>query len=150
MKPRKKYADEVVKIISAIDIAIEAFEKFDVKDKDVFIRVYKDYKEKRLNAEAQYRNMASLNYTIADILTWFQEGTGDDVEYFWKQVEKQNLGYIREDKLAKILNRGKILGRIEYEYVTDVIVAAEQENRITENQAVQLKIMVGDFEIRRR
>ena len=67
-----------------------------------------------------------------------------------KNGSKENLGYVREDKLRKILDRGKIKGRIEYELVIDSIVVAEQEERITKQEATQLSEMIGEFETRRK
>jgi len=80
------------------------------------------------------------------VFTYFQEAAGDAVEYFWRQLAQENLGYVREDKLRKILAREKIRGRIEYELVIDSLVAAQQGGRITEQEAKQLNEMIGKFE----
>ena len=39
---------------------------------------------------------------------------------FGKKIGEADLDYKRENKLEKILNRGEIKGRIEFEYVTDM------------------------------
>jgi hypothetical protein len=150
MKPRKNYEEEALRLSKVIDIAIETFEMHDGKDHAWFIKVYSEWKEMLFNSDRKYKTMASLKYDIENVFTMFQEGTGKEVEYFWEQIQKQKLDYIREDKLAKILHRGKIRGRIEYEYATDIVVVATQEKRITEEQATQLKAMIGDFEIKKR
>ena len=82
--------------------------------------------------------------------TVFQEGTGEAVELFWRQVAEEELEYVREDKLRKVIDRGRIKGRLEFDYVTDTFIAARQEGRITEAEADQLSGMLGDFENRKR
>lgn len=91
-----------------------------------------------------------MKYTIENVFTLFQEGVGEAVEFFWKQVGKEELGYVREDKLRKVIERGKIKGRLEFDYVTDTVIVAKQEGRITEAEASQLVSMLGDFESRKR
>ncbi|GEP50680.1 hypothetical protein FNO01nite_13520 [Flavobacterium noncentrifugens] len=150
MKIRKNYNDEVIKLSKAIDIAVRAFDKSDLKDKDWIIQCYKEWQRRLFDRDDFFKKMASLKYDIEHVFTYFQEGAGKEVEYFWKELERQKLDYQREDKLRKILDRGKIRGRIEFEYVTDVIVPAEQEKRITEEEAKQLGKMLYDFEFKKR
>ncbi len=139
----------------AIDIAIESLSKyppvgFNEAHVNQFINVYKDYKASVLNPLPQYKKLASLKYIINDILTFFQESKGEAVEYFWEKVNEENLGYKREDKLRKILNRGKIRSRIEYELAVDSIVAAEEVGRITIEEACLLGKIIGEFELSKR
>ena len=148
---KKDYILEAEKVARAIDIAIESFSKyppigFNEAQVNQFINVYKDYKESALNPLPQYKKLASLKYIVNDILTIFQETKGEAVEVFWKKVNEENLGYKREDKLRKILDRGKLRGRIEYELAVDSIVAAEQEGRITKEEACLLGKLIGEFE----
>lgn len=84
------------------------------------------------------------------MFTYFQEGNGETVEYFWQQLSKENLGYLREDKLLKIISRGKIKGRLEYDLVIDNLVAAQQDGRITEHEAKQLNKMIDVYESREK
>ena len=114
-----------------------------------FADTYTEFKTSILNPAPQYRNIRSLSYVVTDVFTLFHESTGEAVEYFWKNVSVEKLGYLRENKLLKILERGKIRGRIEYDYVIDLIVAAEQEGRITKDEAVKLSDMIGAFEDRK-
>jgi hypothetical protein len=153
MKTKRTYEAEATKLGLAIDIAIEAFRsecppEFEKKDQEHFIRCYAEWKEQCLNPEPQFKNLASLKYSINDVFTYFQESAGPTIEYFWKRITEEGLDYKREDKLAKILKRGKIRGRIEYEYVTDIIVVAQQVGLCTEEQAKQLSEMLGEFEMR--
>ena len=151
---KKNYEDEAIKLSKAADIAIESFEKFppEIWSKEVLnhvISCYTEWKYNALNPEPQFKRIASLKYNIENVFTYFQESAGKEVEYFWQQIQKQNLDYIREDKLAKVIKCGKIKNRIEFEYVTDIIVHAEQENRITNDEAKQLGKMLYEFEFKK-
>jgi hypothetical protein len=152
---RQDYNTEALKIAKAIDIAIDAFTKYPPKDFtkeniDHVVNVHYEWKNSILNPEPKFRKIASLKYHIQDVFTYFQEGAGETVEYFWRQLAKENLGYAREDKLRKIIDRGKIKGRIEYGIVIDSIIAAEQEKRITKQEAKRLSEMLGEFESGRK
>lgn len=152
---RKNYEEEALKLSKAIDIAIDSFKKFppeiwNEKTLNHIINFYIELKERTLNPKPQYKKIASLKYKIQEAFTMFEESNGKYIEYFWKQIEAQNLDYPREDKLAKILLRGKIRGRIEFEYLIDVIVSAEQEKRITSDEAKKLGSMLGEFELKKR
>lgn len=153
MKKKRTYQEEANKLAAAIDIAIGAFKTecpadFDSSHQEHVISCYADYKEKCLNPEPQFRNLTSLKYLINDVFTYFQEGTGKTVEYFWCRIKEVGLDYIRENRLEKILNRGKIKGRIEYEYVTDMIMVAEQVGLITNEESITLSTMIGEYESR--
>jgi hypothetical protein len=152
---KRDYILEAEKVARAIDIAIESFSKyppigFNDAHTNQFINVYKDYKEKALNPLPEFRKLASLKYIVNDILTFFQESKGEAVESFWKKVNEENLGYKREDKLRKILNRGKIRGRLEYELAIDSIVAAEQEGIITKEDSSLLGQLIDKYQFSRR
>lgn len=155
MNFRKNYETEALKLSKACDIAIEAFKKFPptIWDKKTVLHVqncYIEWKENVLHPKPQYKSLASLKYSIEAVFTIFNEGSGDFVEYFWKEVKNQNLDYSRKDKLSKILKRGTIKSIIEFDYVTDVIVSAEQENRITNQEFKLLSEMLGVFENKKR
>ena len=155
MKQRKNYETEALKLSKAADIAIDAFRKFPPKiwNEEILLHIqncYSEWKNEALNPLPQFKNLASLKYKIENIFTIFQEGSGEFVEYFWKEIKNQNLDYIREDKLWKVLKRGKINNRIEYEYIIDIIVSAEQENRITIEEVKILTEMIGAFENKKK
>lgn len=152
---KKDYQTESIKLAKAIDIAIDAYSKyppkdFQRKDCDHVISVYYEWKNDVLNPEPQYRKIASLKYHIEAVFTYFQEASGQTVEYFWKQISNENLDFKREDKLRKIINRGKIKNHIEYDLVIDSFVAAEQEGRISSDESVKLSEMIGEFENRKK
>ncbi|MCD9014603.1 hypothetical protein [Parachryseolinea silvisoli] len=149
-----KYEAEVQALIRMAEIAIDAFKKFphkDWPDKDVkqFIHVYTEEREGLLNRPLQYRNLKSLCYTRQDMLIYFQEGAGEAVNYFWEQVKLENLGIKRENKMAKILKRGRIKDQIEYDFVIDVLVPYQQEGLITESGVVKINEMIAAFEKKR-
>ncbi len=148
---KRDYVLEAEKVAKAIDIAVESFSKyppisFSEAEVNQFIKVYREYKENALNPLPQFKNLTSLKYIVNDILTFFQESKGETVEVFWEKVNQENLGYKREDKLRKILDRRKIRGRLEYELAIDSIVAAEQGRRITKEEANLLGKLIGEFE----
>jgi len=87
-----KYTIEATKLAMAINIAVEAIQKFPPKDYlsehvHQFIKVYQDTKEACLNPEARFRNLVSLKYSRNDILIFFQESSGKAVEYFWENIK---------------------------------------------------------------
>jgi hypothetical protein len=151
MKPRKDYNTEAVRLSKAIDIAVEAVGKYPIAKMSAeqnahFIKCYLEWKEAVLNPKPEYRSLASLKYSIQDVFIYFNEMTGPDVEYFWNEVEEQQLGYERNDILAKIFERGKIRGRTEYEFAVDVIVVYRQTGKITQEEASKLGAMIGEYE----
>lgn len=155
MKKKRTYQEEVEKLLKAIDISIESFKTYPPKDwtpdivKMVTSNLEKD-KLRIINAEPKYRTLASLKYDIEAVFTYFQEGAGETVEYFWNKILEINLDYKRENKLEKILKRGKIRGRIEYEYVTDMIVVAEQVGMTSEEEIKRLSEMLGEYESKKK
>ena len=155
MKKKRTYQEEVEKLCKAIDISIDAYRTYPPKDwtpdivKMVTYNLEKD-KLRRLDAEPKFRTLASLKYDIEAVFSHFQEGAGETVEYFWKKIREANLDYKRENKLENILNKGKIRGRIEYEYVTDMIIVAEQVGMTNKEETMKLSVMLGEYESRKK
>lgn len=146
MRSKKNYNDESNKLIKAIDIAIVTFEKFPTKHTVSTIESYKEFSELALNPEPKYANLKSLACLKDAAFNYFQEAIGVDVEYFWKRILQEKLEFKRENRLNKILERGKIKGRIEYDYAVDILVIAEQESRITSEEAQRLSNMIAEYE----
>jgi hypothetical protein len=139
----------------AIDLGIESVQKyppkgFNQRHLDQVVHVYMDYKRAALCPEPKFRNKQSLRQIEHDILTYFQEASGDAVEYFWKQIKDQGLSFKRENKLEKILKRGKIKNQMEYDFIVDVLVPYQQEGLITQTDADLLGQMLAQFEQRSR
>lgn len=152
---RKSYDIEVLKLVRAIEIAIESYtsyppEFFTKENIEQIVGIHQDWKNSILNRESKFRNMASLKYDIQNVFTFFQEGQGRTVEFFWERLAKEDLGYQREDKLRKIIENNKIKNLIEYNLVIDSILAAEQLGRITRTESIQLSNLIGEFESRKK
>lgn len=146
-----KYSLAAVNLCKAIDIAIESFKKYTPKswnkeELNDFIIFYLDCKERIENPKPEYRNMQSFKYVYPEVITYFQESTGDEVNEFWNKIKENDLPFKRENKVAKILKRKKINNDIEYDFVTDVIVPYQQEGLINDEEAILLKQYIGDFE----
>lgn len=153
MKKRKSYADELQKFVQAIDIAIVAYRNhpppmWTTEIVDMVTKNLEQDKIRRLEAEQKFQTLASLKYDIDTLFIYFQEAQGPTVDYFWKGIKQAGLDYQREDKLSKVLKRGKIRGRIEYDYITDILVAAEQVGDINGEQVRQLKSMIATYELK--
>jgi len=151
MQPRKDYNTEALRLSKAIDIAVESFRKYptdklSAEQNEHSIKCYLDWKEKALNPEPKFRSLASLKYIIKDTFDFFNESSGLGIEYFWERITQEQLGYERQDILAKIFERGKIRGRTQYEFAVDVIIVYEQMGKITADQASKLGAMIGDYE----
>ncbi len=148
---KRTYEEEANKLAQAIDIAIEAFQKYPPKNfqqehVNQFVDTYLDYKNKTLNPEPQFRKLASLKYKTQDVFIFFQESSGDAVDFFWKELKKNNLPFQRENKLLKIVSKKKIKNDAEYDYVIDTIVPFEQEGIITKEDVNTLNQLISDFE----
>jgi hypothetical protein len=155
MKKKRTYQEEVEKLYKAIDISIDSFNTHPPKDwtPDIVKMVTSNLKKDKIRiieAEPKFKTLASLKYDIKAVFTYFQEGAGETVEYFWRKISEAELNYKREHQLEKILNRGKIRGRIEFEYVTDMIVVAEQVGMTSKEETLKLSDMLGEYESRNK
>ncbi|GAA4079970.1 hypothetical protein GCM10022389_27590 [Flavobacterium cheonanense] len=151
----KKFTEAAQNLSKAAEIAIESLKKFPPKeyDNDYYKYILKCCIERLFfinNPEPKYRNLRSLKYLEEEVFTRFQEGSGEDIEEFWKRIKEENLPFKRENKMAKILKRKKINNDIEYDFVTDVIVPYQQEGMITEEEVILLNTYLGNFENRKR
>lgn len=150
-----KYAQASHNLAKAADIAIDSFKKYPPKiwDEETLNHVlscYSEWKDNSLNPEPKFRNLKSLKYKIEAVFTCFQEGNGDYVEEFWKEIKVQNLPFKRENKLAKILKRKKINNIHELDFVIDVIVPYQQEGLINAEEVILLNKWIGEFENRKK
>lgn len=152
MANKRKYENEVQKLILAIDIAIESFQKHWPKDFqqehiDVVINSYNIFKEECIETEEKFKNLKSLKYTEEEAFIYFNEGVGETVNYFWKRLKEEGLEYKRKNnRLKKILKKGKIKNDLDYQYITDIIVVAQQDGMINNDEVIILNNMLGDFE----
>lgn len=152
--PSEKYIEQSKNLIKAIDIAIEAYKHFPPKGFNeqhlkIMLQNKESDKNSLLNPEPKYANLGSLKYTIQDVFTYFNEGTGETVNEFWRRIKESNLPYERENRLEKILSKQKIKNRQEYDYVIDTMVPFKQEGIINDYDFELLNQLVGEFERRK-
>jgi hypothetical protein len=146
-----KYQIELENLDKACDIAIEAYAKFPpigwpLEEVEWSIKCRKETKNGLKDRKSPFNNLSSLKYEYQDIFTYFQEGSGQTVEEFWKRIKEVRLPYKRENKLAKILKRGKVRNNIEYDFVKDVLNPYLQDGIISETEAKFLDAVLGEFE----
>ena len=98
------------------------------------------------------RNGSFHSYLLAMLesifLTEWNEGSGEDVELFWKRVAERGLPFQRRDVVREVLARGRINSETEYQTITDGIVIQQQMGRISATEADKLGRMLGQFEQR--
>lgn len=94
--------------------------------------------------------LAQLRYLEDAFFTYWNEAPHSKTGAFWEQVQAQGLPYQRVDHLAKILARGRIASRTEYDFAVDSVVVAEQDGRLTHADASRLALLIGAYEQRRR
>jgi hypothetical protein len=150
----KKYTEAALNLSKAAEIAIESLKKFPHEGGDASfdftLNCYIGFAASIKNPKPIYRNLRSLKYLEEDVFTWFQEGSGKDVEEFWKRIKEEGLPYKRKNRMQKILKRKKIINAIEYDFVTDVIVPYQQEGMITEEEVILLNTYLGDCDKRKK
>lgn len=160
----KKYIEARDNLIKAIDCAIEAItrypngrDKYEIKNSGNTytgltwdLKCYNESRERLIVREKKFETLQSLKYDIEDVFIYFQECAGPDVDEFWRLIKEANLPYERENKLEKILTRGRIRGRIEYDYVVDTLVPLHQEGIISDEEFQKLNEMIGKYESKRR
>ena len=145
------YTKQAENLAKAIDIAIDAlqnhsFRTFTPDQVKTIMDSYISDKELALNPEPGFANVKSLRFLVDSLLTYFQESSGEDVEYFWQEIERQGLPYKRINRLDTILERGKIRNEMEYDYVTDGLVIFQQRGLIDQSQQQKLSEMIAEFE----
>jgi hypothetical protein len=147
------YELEAKKVNKIIDLAIISIRKFPPKNFDPthvnhVIKVYEDLQKKALFPEPNYQNAKSLKYLKEDALIFFQESSGDAIEYFWKELKKEGLteGISRINNLKKILKKGKISNERELELVTDLMIPYQQQGIITDDQYQLINDLIKEFE----
>jgi len=150
-----KYNEAVNTLIIATEIAIRSFKNFppSIWYKNTLndvLNTYHEFKMNIENAEPEFRNLKSLKYKEEDVFTYFQEGHGQCVEEFWKEIKAQDLPYKRENKMLKILKRKKINNIHEYDFVVDVIVPYEQEGLINHEEVILLNNLIAQFEAKKK
>jgi len=148
MKQRRTYIEAVQSFLRLAELAREAYIKFPREGNEIILRSSEMRIQQRMDADQKYRNLVSLKYDEVEVLTFFNEGSGPTVEYFWKRIAEEGLPYQRKDVLGDVLKRGRIRTRQEYDVIVDTYIPAQQEGRITSEQAIALGSMIEDYENR--
>ena len=154
--PMDKYQIEAEKFAKASDIANEAAKIKHAKGKTseeqfkTTIDAHILWKTMALYPEQRFRKISSLKYHINSLLTYFNEATGEDVEYFWAKIKENDIGYQRVDMMAKIFRKKRISNMNEYDFAVDVLVPAQQLGEITAEQAQLLDKYITQYQNRRK
>lgn len=101
-------------------------------------------------ASGAVHTVAQLRYLETDFFTYWNEGPPTVTRAFWDEIEAAQLPFRRVDHLSRILARGRISSRAEYEFAVDVIVGAEQSGLLSSEEASRLSIMIGVYETGRQ
>jgi len=148
---KTKYDEKAELIARLIDIAVDCFmvsppNDWDERQVKHFVKVYSDWKNETINPRPEFHNVKSLSYMLSNVLTYFQEGSGQAVETFWKEVNSQELDIKREDRFVKILKRGKIKNDIEYDIIIDLFNVYVESNSLSGDDVDKLNKMIANFE----
>jgi len=151
----KKYIEQSTNLIKAIDIAIEVFKRtpptgFNEQHINIVLESHHGFKRSLTHPNPKFSNLGSLKYKIQDVFTYFQEASGETVNEFWKKIKEAGLPYERENRMEKLLKRGKIRNQIEYDYVIDTIVPFKQEGLINDTEFELLSKLIGEYEMKKR
>jgi hypothetical protein len=138
-------------LVKVIDIAIECFKnnppvEFEESHINQFVNTYLDFKNKAINPEPRFNNIKSLNQIKNDVLIYFQEGTGNAVNAFWKKISLNNIDIKRTNKLEKILKRGKIKNQTEFDNVIDLYNSYIESNSISQEDILKINNLISEFE----
>lgn len=151
MPAKLNYDQQAVLLAQVIDIAIDSFKKYPLKDWQEshiqhMVTVYVGLRESTLTPAPKFKNMQSFKYVLDNVFTYFQEGSGKAVDYFWQQIKQNGFPYKRENKMAKIFKTGKIKDDIQYDFVIDCINPYYQDGLINEEQVILLNSFLAAFE----
>lgn len=150
MKPKSaKYLARAQAFAEAVDVAVEIRTTPPWEDRGA-VEHYKWLKARAVPpyADPVCANLRGLTQLESIFLTEWNEGSGEDVELFWKRVAERGLPFQRRDVVREVLARGRINSETEYQTITDGIVIQQQMGRISATEADKLGRMLGQFEQR--
>ena len=151
----EKYNYAARNLIKAIDIAIEVIKANPPKGLNqqhvkIVLESYNGFKESLVNPNPKFSDLGSLKYKVQDLFTYFQEASGETVNEFWKKIKEAGLPYERENRIEKLLKRGKIRNQMDFDYVIDTIVPLQQEGVLSNDDVEQLNKMITHYENRKK
>jgi hypothetical protein len=144
-----KYEEQAQKLAKAVDIAeqiVRESANFNAELATPMLDFGTKVKHMALNPEPQFRRLASLKYLESDFFIFWNESSGPDVDKFWNRIFENNLCYVRKDAIQDVLKRKKIKNIHEFDFITDNLVVYEQTGRLNEQQIIELKKYIGEFE----
>jgi ketosteroid isomerase-like protein len=133
-EPSRKYLEKARALAAAADIAT------DVGGDASPLAL--STKGMALHPELGFESLASLASLETAFFTYWHEGTGEQVDAFWREIERQGLPYRRRDVAAEVLAKGRITNRGDYETVTDLI----SDERFSPAEQARLGAMLGAYE----
>lgn len=145
------YIQQAESLANAIEIAIDAFKKFPSENWNMdhvwrLIDTYSSWEKTVLNSGPRYKSVESLSYTSNRVFSFFQETSGDIVNYFWQKIKENNLPFDRENKLDKILKRQKIKDQAEYDFITGTMVPFQLDGIIGDEEVMMLGRLMLAYE----
>ncbi|WP_162051348.1 hypothetical protein [Pontibacter pamirensis] len=150
---KKKYtyqerAEQLAKTVDIADKIVRNSQAIPEENKIHFLKWGQQVKHMALNPEPQYRYVVSLKYLENDFLTFWNESSGEEIDVFWIELSKEGINFQRTDTIKTVLKRNRIKSIHEYDNIKDAIVVAEQTGRINKDQAIQLDVLIMEFEER--
>lgn len=148
-KKRETYDERARQFAQAVDVVIGVVmgsPSYSDTDKATLTQGFAELRHMALEPQPQFRRVASLRYLEEALLSGWNDANGPEADHIWSEIRKLGLPYTRKDVLSTILKRKRIKDQHEFDYVTDSIVIAQQEGRITEEQAIALDRMLMDFQ----
>ncbi|MFL5227169.1 MAG: hypothetical protein ACJ8C7_02690 [Microvirga sp.] len=152
MKPKSaKYLARAQAFADAVDLAVEIRTTPPWEDR----RAVEHYNWLKARAVPPYAdpmcaNLRGLTQLESIFFTEWNEGSGEDVERFWKRVAERGLPFQRRDIVREVLTRGRINSETEFQTITDGIVILQQMGHISAAEADKLGRMIEQFEQRAR
>lgn len=148
---KTNYDAQAELIVKVIDIAIDCFtsnppEEFEDSHVKQFINTYLDFKNMVVNPEPRFKNIKSLNQIKNDALIYFQEGKGNTVNAFWKEISVNKIEIKRTNQIEKILKRGKIKNQTEFDNVIDLYNSYIETNTLSQEETNKINSLISEFE----
>lgn len=101
---RTEYKEKLLNTIQIQNRIVENSKHFDNKTKEAFIN-FSTYWADRIQKKSL--TLTQLKSIANDILTFWKESIGVDVEIFWVELQKNNIDFIRKDELNFALEKGR-------------------------------------------
>jgi hypothetical protein len=145
-----KYLDRVSAFTDALNIAQAVIKDYLPQDamKDQLIEFYTRLKQMANHPERGFKNVKSLSYLESAFFEYWNSNIGFHIDKFWEKISASGLQFQRQDIFKKIWQRKRIANIHEYDFVIDNMVMAQQENKITQEQADLLNVYIAAFEKR--